>query len=176
MFPCSLPSWPVQLSAAIAAATEKASKHAPAPSAQGSEGEPPAVSSAAELRFLSPFNTRVGTSHGVPAGGRADAGAPPAGDDSSMQGDQQDEEEGGLLPGGGAVGSSAAADADDDAEVMDRTKLKKMSEKMLRFRAKMSTQLPGMLGGQHLSGGSAGGVASGGAGAGAKSAVTPGRR
>jgi len=82
---------------------------------------------AAEQRFLSPFNTRVGHA--------ADGGD----DDSAGGGDGSDDE--GAAPGY----AGGRGDADDDAEVMDRSKLKKMSEKMLRYRTRMA--IPGMFGG-----------------------------
>lgn len=135
-----------ELSSAIAAATDKTA-------AAGTTDD----AAAGNQRFLSPYNTRVGTSHGVTGGGsRAGGGGSGAlGDDSAAHGEQlEDEEEG----GGGLLSGTAAADADDDQEVLDRAKLKKMSEKMMRFRTRMSAQLPGMIGGPGSSGGSGGGT------------------
>jgi hypothetical protein len=139
-----------QLSSSIAAA---ASKNAAVP--DGPTGAPSSAS-IAELRFVSPFNTRVGTSHGRRGGGAAGEST-----QDDLLSDDEEEEEAALLAG-------AAADADDDQEVIDRAKLKKMSEKMMRFRAK-TQQLPGMLGGQQIASGlpaGGGGTKAGNAGGG----------
>ena len=120
-----------QLAASISAAI-----HEPKPTdvavvtAAASGGDTAAAgASADQLRFLSPFNTRVGLTAGGAGGGD---------DDSTGGGDGSEDE---AAPGHGGGGG----DADDDAEVMDRSKLKKMSEKMLRYRSRLA-QIPGMIG------------------------------
>ena len=141
---------PQQLASSIAAAiNEPVASGASAADTDGPSAPNDKATAGDHVRFLSPFNRRVG--HALGGGD----------DDSGAGGDGSDDETAGAPAGGGGGG----ADADDDAEVMDRSKLKKISEKMLHRGGSRMPALPGiMLAGPGAGAGpaaAAGGVAAG---------------